>query len=198
MNHLNLLASISYKKSRRSLSNVTRYFCGIYYLARSDAQVRCSSLFKAKALSILTFCIFGVGSVFPQASVVVNGTSVSNPGDTSPFTVNGGLEVGSAAAPGSIFVSSGGQLITNGLVDIGYSSSNSEVNVSGVGSKWSANTNVEVGRAGLGSMNILNGAEFVGTSVRLANLKPGDGNVLIDGQGTSAIISGSLTIGGGG
>lgn len=127
----------------------------------------------------------------------------------SKWKVDGTLIIGQAGdmnnvATGQVAVRSGAMLEVNGPQVILGQESNSigGLTLDGFASKLTGvgSTNVEIGRHGTGTLELLNGAQFSVESLILGALNGGNGKVKVDGTqtGTKSTLDvrGSLTIGG--
>ena len=128
----------------------------------------------------------------------------------SKWKVDGNLIIGQAGdmnnvATGQVSVRSGAMLEVNAPQVIhwpGSRTASGGLTLDGFASKLTGlgSTNVEIGRHGTGTLELLNGAQFSVASLILGALNGGNGKVKVDGtqNGTASTfdVRGSLTIGG--
>ncbi|MCA0241782.1 MAG: hypothetical protein LCI02_13060 [Proteobacteria bacterium] len=147
-----------------------------------------------------------LGGILPAtAAIVTLGDVNPNPGSG----VVGILGVGNNAA-GSVTVNGGSSLLMERLVLGGGPAGNGTMTVTGAGSKGTVTfgnnaNNVDVGGAGAGSLQVLNGASFVygdsSTACQLncrifvSNGAGSSGNVLVQGAGSSLSAVGGVFVG---
>jgi outer membrane autotransporter protein len=158
----------------------------------------------------------GTLNVLNGSKVNVTGTAgsgffVGNVGSTSRGTVlidgagsavNSVVNayVGAQDGTGTVTIQNGGLLHADGLIDAGAfnTTATGTITVTGAGSAMTAGTDINVGMAGHGTLNVLNQATVdAGGIFTVGNLTAGVGDVLVDGAG-SKVTSARLVVGGAG
>lgn len=128
----------------------------------------------------------------------------SSPQDNRITIRNGGRLILSGMAEigqqrGTLVIESGGRLTSNGgSIASLNSTSLGAVTVTGTGSSWNAGgTNaLDVGRAGIGSLTINQGAVVQGGNGTIGGYEGGLGNVTLTGNNSAFTLTGTLSIGG--
>jgi outer membrane autotransporter protein len=159
----------------------------------------------------------GIFTAEDQATVTLTGgiTLGSNPGANGTLTIdNATVSAGATLSAGSlgdgqVTVQNGGTLISGDGLDAATLGSGANgtgsATVTGVGSTWTANGNVEVGRQGAGTLSILDSAvAAVMGELLIGDEAGGTGTVTVDDATLSADVilvgndgAGTMTISGG-
>ncbi len=166
------------------------------------AQLRLQQTLLAQALT----AVLGTLAMPVFAGIVTLGAV--NP-DPSSGIVAGGLAIGNSAT-GSVRVDGGSSLRTDQLwLGTGSAAGDGTLTVTGAGSSmnvtWAGGGNLDLGQSARGAISVLNGASFVyGDSsagcqsncrVFISNAAGSDGNLRINGNGSSFSTLGGVVVG---
>jgi T5SS/PEP-CTERM-associated repeat protein len=142
-----------------------------------SGTVQLGDFFRDLTSDTVITSLFGSSPVIPSGKgLAVEGSSSFGSGDTvavdgGSLTIDGNFSIG-AFSFGALNITNGGTVATGGLSSIALGSGGAaSVSISGVGSTWYANSNLNVGDDGLGTLTIQNQAlVFVGQSLGIDNI----------------------------
>lgn len=140
----------------------------------------------------------GTSPATSSGAVTVSGVSTS--GRRSTWNSQGGLAVG-VNGPGLLDILDGGLVTHETLARIGFSATHTGVvSVSGVGdgdrhSSWNSSAGIEVGTAGRGRLDILDGGQVSAMTGTIGRLADATGIASVNGPGSRWDILGELRIG---
>ena len=117
-------------------------------------------------------------------------------GNGSTWTSRGSLSIGESGS-GKIKISDGGTVISDSIVSIGrMTDSTGEVNIKGNGATWTSRGSLGIGKYGTGKIKISDGGTVISDSiVSIGSMTDSIGEVNINGNGSTWISKGSLSIG---